>query len=313
MDISRTFNFMQQDKDWVVKLLIVGLISLIPVIGPLYLAGWMMEISKRTELGRENMLPDVDFATYIKYGLKYWVVNLIYSIPIFLVSMSVSFCSSVLLTSDNAFLNFVGFIFVLLLSVLNMLLAVAIYGLTYASYIRVMNNGTIQSGLDFEIIFTMVRENFREFLILIGMGIVYGFVASLGFIVCCVGILFTAPFTSAAIANLIGQLSTKICNGPVSQSKPVAAAKPSEPVQPVQVTVPAEGEIGPDRGTILDRAVDTIEDAVEPTANVIEETVEKAVEPIADEIKEAADDALNSVSDVREFLDEETDTEPTEE
>ena len=36
MDIAKTFDFIKEDKDWVVKLLIVGLISLIPVVGQLY-------------------------------------------------------------------------------------------------------------------------------------------------------------------------------------------------------------------------------------------------------------------------------------
>lgn len=312
MEISRTFNFMQQDKDWVVKLLIVGLISLIPIIGQLYLAGWMMEISKRTELGKENMLPDIDFSTFIKYGFKYLVVNIVYSIPVILVSMSISFSSSILLVSDNAFLNFVGVIFVFVLSVLNMLLAVAIYGLTYAGYIRVMDNGTIQSGLDFEIIFSMIRENFRDFLILIGMGIIYSFVTSLGFIVCCVGILFTLPFASAAMANLIGQLSAKIKNAPAPQPKPVAPSAPAEPVQPVQVTIPVEAELGPDRGTIAESFVNAAEEAAKPVVEAVE-SVEDAVAPVADTVEDAAKDISDSVSDVRDFLDEHIDSEPSDE
>mgnify|MGYP000367712950 CR=1 FL=1 len=52
MDIAKTFDFIKEDKDWIVKLLIAGLIFLIPVVGQIYAWGWMMEISKRTELGK---------------------------------------------------------------------------------------------------------------------------------------------------------------------------------------------------------------------------------------------------------------------
>lgn len=277
MDISKSFTFMQEDQNWIVKLLIVGLIAMIPIAGPIYLYGWMMEISKRTELGKGGVLPDVDFSTFLSYGFKYFIVELILSLPFIFIWFAMMFVGGAPLSSDNAFINFIGMIFMLALTVVVLVYAVIMSGLSYAAYIRVMDTGSIQSGLEFGKIVDMIKRNPRDFLILIGMSIVYSFLASLGAIVCCVGILFTLPFTSAALANLIGQLSAAIkSDNPSGDS---TAPRPAQPVPPAApVTIPTEIELEPMKGKtaeIKQEVGEAAEDAVHDAADAIEDAVDE--------------------------------------
>lgn len=48
MDFGSSFSFVFKDPDWVKKLLIMGLVTLIPVLGQLVLMGWMAEVLRRT-------------------------------------------------------------------------------------------------------------------------------------------------------------------------------------------------------------------------------------------------------------------------
>ena len=256
MDIAKTFDFIKEDKDWIVKLLIAGLIFLIPVVGQIYAWGWMMEISKRTELGKGGTLPDVDFGTFLKYGFRYTVLEIIYSVLPSIVLVAMMFIGSVLLGVDNGFLNFIGTIFMLVLFIIMIVVIVALYALSFAGYLRVMDTGTISGGLDFDLILNMVRNNPREFLIVIGMSIVYSMLACLGFVVCCVGIVFTMPLATAGLAVLLGQLSLTAKNTPSAGTsagsffnRPAQSAKPETVVPPAPVTIPVEIDPEPMRGT----------------------------------------------------------------
>jgi len=49
MDIGKTFTYVFEDEDWVKKVLIGGVINLIPIVGFFFTAGYMLEMGR---LGR---------------------------------------------------------------------------------------------------------------------------------------------------------------------------------------------------------------------------------------------------------------------
>jgi hypothetical protein len=44
MDVGRAFAFTFEDQDWLKKIAVVAIISLIPVIGQLWLLGWSSKL-----------------------------------------------------------------------------------------------------------------------------------------------------------------------------------------------------------------------------------------------------------------------------
>ena len=58
MDIGRSFTFITEDKEWWQKVLLGGLLSLIPIVGQFYAVGYSIQVLKATIEGREIPLPE---------------------------------------------------------------------------------------------------------------------------------------------------------------------------------------------------------------------------------------------------------------
>ena len=58
MDIGRSFTYVLDDDEWWKKVLLGGLLSLIPIVGPLYAIGYVLEVISNVIGGRETPLPE---------------------------------------------------------------------------------------------------------------------------------------------------------------------------------------------------------------------------------------------------------------
>ena len=47
MEFSRAFSYVFEDSDWFKKIALAALVSLIPIIGQIFLIGWALEITSR--------------------------------------------------------------------------------------------------------------------------------------------------------------------------------------------------------------------------------------------------------------------------
>ena len=87
MDFAKSFSFVFNDPDWIKKVLLIALVSLIPVVGMLVLYGWALQIAKKVirKDSEPLLLPELDFGAQLSLGFKYFVLNLVYMIPVFLI------------------------------------------------------------------------------------------------------------------------------------------------------------------------------------------------------------------------------------
>ena len=70
MEFGKSFTYVFEDDDWIVKILLAAVIAFIPIIGPLAVAGWGVEITKRAIRKDPEQLPDWgDFVNYLIKGL----------------------------------------------------------------------------------------------------------------------------------------------------------------------------------------------------------------------------------------------------
>ncbi len=88
MDIGRAFTFVTEDRDWVKKVLLGGLISFIPLVGQLYMMGYALEVLSNILKGRELPLPEIteDVGGKIVKGVLLWVILLVYALPLILIA-----------------------------------------------------------------------------------------------------------------------------------------------------------------------------------------------------------------------------------
>lgn len=74
-----------EDQNWKNNVLIAIVFMIIPIVGPIALAGWMCEVQQRLIRRHPNPIPKIDFGDFgefIKRGLPVFLTQLIVSLPL---------------------------------------------------------------------------------------------------------------------------------------------------------------------------------------------------------------------------------------
>jgi hypothetical protein len=86
MDIGQAIGFVFEDEEWAKKILVGALVALIPIFGQLALMGYGIAVTRNVMGGKPRPLPAWnDLGQYFIDGLMFWVVNLVYALPIFVI------------------------------------------------------------------------------------------------------------------------------------------------------------------------------------------------------------------------------------
>ncbi|MCJ7734138.1 MAG: DUF4013 domain-containing protein [Anaerolineales bacterium] len=221
MDFGKAFSYVFEDEDWIKKIGVGGLISLIPIIGVFLVLGWGVEITKRVIKGDVEVLPDwSDFGGYLKTGFMVFVIFFIYLLPIILVQG----CSSLPFLFENADETMLTVFTVVSIcfGCFSTLYSIAAYLVLPAAIGKYAVTDEFGAAFKFGEIFQMVKNNLGTYgMVLLG-GIVASLVASLGVIACVIGVLFTSVYSFAINGHLWGQAyKVSMAGGP-----PAIAALP---------------------------------------------------------------------------------------
>lgn len=85
MEYGKAFTYPREDADWLKKWGLAGLISLVPVLGAILVAGYGVEITRRVIRGEEKPLPEwSDFGGFLIKGVVATVIGLVYALPLIL-------------------------------------------------------------------------------------------------------------------------------------------------------------------------------------------------------------------------------------
>jgi len=207
MNFGQAFTYVFEDPDWAKKVLIPALIGLIPLIGQLFLIGWMLDITRRVIEQNPRPLPELDFGRQLGEGFKGFVIGLVYAIPIIILDIPIIIVS-VLMSNENMDPNTAGPLvtvvslccggLILLYSILMAFLLPAALGKFAAS-------GNLSAGLRFQEVFGLLRAAPGAYLMVFLGVIVAGFIAGLGSIACGIGVLATIAYAQAIMGHLYGQ------------------------------------------------------------------------------------------------------------
>lgn len=205
MDFGRAFSYVFDDTDWFKKIGLAALVSLIPIIGQIFLLGWGLNITKNVINNDPNPLPELDFGNQLGAGFKAFVVGLVLSIPVFIL-MIPSTISSALLDGGSSDAGAAVAIIVSLCSgILTTIFSIALGFAAPAAYGRVAKTGLIGDGLNLKAIWSMIKTAPVAYLIVLAGSIVSGLVASLGIIACGIGVILTSAYAIAVNGHLWGQ------------------------------------------------------------------------------------------------------------
>ena len=203
--IGDAFVWPFRDPEWLNKILIMGLIQLIPIVGGINGLGWMLVTIDRLRAGEER-LPPANF-DYLGRGVQLFAVYLVYYLGLALIGSLLYVPAIVLLAqqghdSANAVVVIIG-IGLLLLTF--SVVTIGSLALTFAmpSIVLAVDHGGIGAGFHIEAIFRRARQSPINTLIAGLMLIAAGFIGQLGAIACFIGVVFTSVYALAMQAWIV--------------------------------------------------------------------------------------------------------------
>lgn len=203
MNFGKAFTYIFDDPDWFNKVLIPILVGLIPIVGQLVLAGWMLDLTKNVSNRVDRPLPELDFGRHLGRGFRWWLVAFVYTFPMFLLYLLIFV--PLITTSNSNGPSFFAVILMVLGGILMFLFGLVLLVIMPAAQATFAIKDTFASAFDFQAIFALIKNNLKAWLLVIGGTIVAGIIAPIGSIVFVIGALVTAFYSLAITAHLTGQ------------------------------------------------------------------------------------------------------------
>jgi len=209
-DFLKPFTFAFDDPRWVPKILMGGLFVLASsiIIGVFFIYGYLARLARNVINGVPNPLPEWDdLGEYFSEGLKLFVVGLIYTIPILIV-VGIVFIPAIIAggSTDNDTIRQMAGMSATCMWCLIFPLGLALALWMPAAMLMVVVSGDFSAGFDFRRIIAFIRGNAGNYILAFVAWMVARFAASLGFLLLCVGILFTVFWAYLVAAHAFGQV-----------------------------------------------------------------------------------------------------------
>ncbi len=225
MDISKAYTFIPEDREWIKKIVIGGVIALFSflLIPIFFLIGYQVAIVRNVMNGEEDPLPEwEEWGQLFMDGLVVWAAQLVYALPVILLGI----CSMFLwlpaaLDSGGDFggaLSAGATFGMVVLACLIILFAIGLAFIMPALYIQYVRTGEFGPMFQVAQVIKIARENFVDILIVIVAAIAASFVLGLVTWIPLCGWLLGAVGTAwiaVATAHLYGQIAAKTDGKPV--------------------------------------------------------------------------------------------------
>jgi hypothetical protein len=209
MDFAKAFSFVFEDPDWVKKVVIGGLIGLVPVLGQFIVMGYMVAVGRNVIRGNPQPLPDwADFGQFLVDGLYTFVISLVYALPI-LAAVCLILLPALAIGgafADEGELGAIGVLGICCFVPFSVIYGVALqWFFLPAALARYADTGDAMSALRFGEILAITRANPIVFLVALLVTMVANFIAGFGAIACIIGVLFTQFYAQCVTGHAYGQ------------------------------------------------------------------------------------------------------------
>ena len=204
MDLGKAFSFPFQTTQWVEKLLLPALITLIPIFGQIFLLGWYLDITRRVIHRDPDPLPTVDLVRSLTDGLKALVIDLVYLIPLIVLGVLVVVAAR---ANGAAQTNAGSLGFALLLAFLLILIVLYIIALTVllpAAWSNFIAKEDISAAFRFNEVFGLLRKAPSAYLMVFLVAILTSIIAPLGWVAFAVGAAATTLYAMAINGYVYG-------------------------------------------------------------------------------------------------------------
>ena len=212
MDLGKAFSFTFDDPDWIKKVLLGGVISLVPILN-FAATGYSLEVTRRVLDNDPRPLPEWDdIGGKLVKGLLYTIIAFVYALPILLLvclmqgglAVLSGAASSSSSSSDAA--GGAAAIISICFSCLMLIYGVFMGIVLPAAIGNYAAKDQFGAAFRFGDIISLVQKNINVYLMVLVIEIAAGLVASIvGSIACGIGILFTGFWSLLVIGFATGQ------------------------------------------------------------------------------------------------------------
>ncbi len=214
MDIGRSFSYITEDEEWWKKVLIGGLLTLIPVIGPFYGIGYMIEALRNVIDGRELPLPEAleGFGDKLVRGLLASVILFIYCLPLIIIGScagggAAAFSGGI---GDRDTADLSAAIWGVCFGCLSVVLGLAVGLLAPFVLATYAATGEFGAALKVGTILPMMWKNIGPAFVVLLVVALAGVIAAIaGTLLCGIGLFATAFYAQLVTASLYGTLYLK--------------------------------------------------------------------------------------------------------
>jgi hypothetical protein len=212
MQFGLAFSFPFQDANWAKKILLMALISLIPVVGPFVLLGWVLEIARRVIANEQPTLPDsIDFGGWLMKGLMGLIISFVYALPLIII-FGCAFTSPMILIAilaalkmDSGTSGMIGMVFMWCFMCIGILLAIAEGIIIPAAMGSYAATGQLGAAFKFGDVIGLVRAAPLAYVLVVVGAIVANIIGGLGTIACIIGVIATQAYAMTIMGHLYGQ------------------------------------------------------------------------------------------------------------
>ncbi len=207
MDFTRAITYVFTEKDWWKKILITGLVGIIPFVGLIYLLGWMMEIILNVRNNSFVRLPEKPTFAIFKNGLKLTVSLLVYLIPMLIVYLFSAILNGLWAALFRGFIERAGLqLIALIVNVVEFFYIFLILLLLPVIIYKLLRKNGLRDTFDFKGTYHTIRYNTNVYFQLLVAAILSLIVAGVGISLFYVGVIFTLPYGVAIYSYLVGDV-----------------------------------------------------------------------------------------------------------
>jgi Protein of unknown function (DUF4013) len=192
--VSDAFGFPFRDPGWVGKIVVQGLILIIPIVGLIATAGWMLMTFDNLRAGRQELAPA---GFHLSRGIGLFGAWLIYAVVLSIPGDILNGIGS----GMNANSDFSGTPFTAIGALLSLAGQLLMYFLLPSIIVMTYHRG-FTGGLDVQGVWRLATSKMNNSVLAGLMMFVAGIVAALGIVACCVGVFFTGAYAAAVMLGV---------------------------------------------------------------------------------------------------------------
>lgn len=216
MNVGRAFNFVFEDENWVVKVLVGGVLGFLSflIIPPVFVGGYMIEMLRNTALGITEKLPEWDdWGVKFTRGILSFLIDIVYYLPAILLGLCLGLILAAVGVDQGNDRDVVSAVLSICLGLPTALYALVAGLVLPAARLRYAVTDDVMAAFRLREVFFLISENLGNYavaiLTVIAVSIVAVLIVTITVPLCGLGLLL-APFvlfwSYAVMAHILGQV-----------------------------------------------------------------------------------------------------------